>query len=105
MIIRHYPVVISKDENGLFHASCPDLELSVEIHGYERITDVCGCAMSIVHQYTTSLKQNGMPLPPATPMELAEKYHPEGMVKLFRVIVCQAEENDNYEKINPYKPT
>ena len=88
--VRHYPVIITKDEEqNCFVVICPDLELATAVHGYDDLQDVCGCAVSVINMLTTAMRDDGVPLPPATPMDEARKCLPENTVLFSRVIVCQ----------------
>ena len=101
MIFRRYPIIISKLETpNDYLAIAPDLELATAIHGFEDIKDVCGGAMSVVHQLVSAMKQDKVPLPPATTMEDAETFmHNEvkNAIMLISVVVAQSEDGDGCE--------
>ena len=105
MIFRKYPIIISKlknEDDNTYLAICPDLELATAIRGYDTLPSVCGAAMSIVHQLTTSMKQQNIPLPPATSMDDARRFMESEVpdaVTLISVIVAQSEEaGDNNDR-------
>lgn len=98
--VRHYPLIITRDEEqDCYLAICPDLELATAIHGITDLQEVCGCAISTIHMLTSTMRDDGIPLPPATPMDEARKCLPANTVLFSRVIVCQGkgvEMSDDY---------
>ena len=94
MIFKKYPFIITKDNsNGNHYAICPDLDFACTIHNMT-LVDACGAAMSAINQLCNSLAEQGLPLPEATPLEIAKRTAPENALIVSTVIIARKEDCD-----------
>jgi predicted RNase H-like HicB family nuclease len=93
MLYRNFPLFITKDKDGNHVATCPDLGFECVIHSMT-LAEACGCATCVIQQYCTLLTEHELPLPDATPFEVAELSAPEKTLLATTVIVEIREEGD-----------
>ena len=93
MLFKKYPIIITKDSDDNYHAVCVDLNYGCVVHGMT-LPEACGAAMCAIHQLCDSMLEQGIPLPEATPVEIATESAPEDTLLITTVIVARREADD-----------